>query len=1023
MRIKTITSSLFLLLLCSTTIQADALETRVTEKVITANEWQSVQQQIINAGNFLDDAQRNEEEKGDDGSIIPDRTVLSGTFGLTDYIKPFNTDTGDQFGFDMALSGNLMVVGARFEDSNGLGPDGSPLSNNLINSGAAYVFRRGSGGWQQEAYLKASNAGANDEFGRGLAVEGDLIVIGAREEDSSTTGINSIPNNSAPGSGAAYVFERIDGVWQETAYLKASNTGSSDRFGSSIDIEDRTIVVGAQGEASSTDGINPGTNNSSPSAGAVYVFTEVDGEWQQQAFIKASNSDASDHFGADVSLSGDTLIVGSRFEDSGSVSINGSQSNSGGRLDREIGAAYVFVREGEAWTQQAYLKAPNSALNDRFGNSVAVFGDVAVVGAQTEESASTGVNGNLFNDSAPDSGAAYVFRRNRSGVWRFVSYLKAPNTGIGDEYGFSVDISNSFIVVSAQFEDSSMIELDGSDDNNFTDAGAAYVYQIVGDDIELISTLKSSTPGSGDSFGITAALSGTGIAVAAYREDSNATGVNNDSNNNDALDSGSVNFYQTISTFHTISGVITGLADGNKVTLQNSEGDIITVTGNGEFRFPGLFVEGESYEVIVAENGFPVNPHQSCEIENSSGILDSTTVGTILVRCTLRTLSINQNINTVNQAAINVPVQLAPEGVSLSGVEFTLDYDADCLNPDADNDGELDNISFNVSNDFTTSIIFDPNQSDGEIDVVVSDLSLPFSALNAGDLLNIEFTVDCPGSQNTDLLETPVAFSQSNRPSFSDLAANVVEGTVQDGAIRVWAGITGDCDVSGAGELTVADLGRLVLEIADGDGTNFIDAPESDNFGSPQGCDANSNQEINVADLTCLTRLLGDNNCETIRVATTALPEVNLSTETEEDLLWIQARMAQKGNVVSGFSFSLDINPFALHTPSVDFNHDGIPDRLRFNQDLQTPPNVLWNEKTNRLDVFMANVNGQSSGAEAVLPLPEGLLMEVGIPLSDEALAAFEVLENLPPVFADIGGMEVTGVVSVGDVIFKDTFE
>ena len=1018
MCIKTMTSSLCALLICSTTVQAEEVETFIAENMITANEWQSIQQQIINDGNFLNDEQ---EQKIEEGSGVPEHTVLSGTLGLTDYIKAFNTDAGDGFGFYIDLSGNVLVVGAAGEDSSGLGDDGSPSSNNLTDSGAAYVFRRGPGGWQQEAYLKASNPSAGDEFGLAVAVDGDRIVIGARREDSSTTGVNSTPNEAATDAGAAYVFEYVNGVWEEVAYLKASNTGTSDLFGHNVVISGDTVAVSAINEDSSTRGVNTGQNNSASNSGAVYVFVENDGEWVEQAFVKASNTDAIDVYGARIAIDGDTLIVGAPQEDSSATQVNGSQGNQSNRTTFSYGAAYVYQRTDGVWAQQAYLKAPNAQVGDHFGESVAVAGDFAVVGARFEDSSAVGVDGELFDNTAIDAGAAYVYRRNSVGTWRFLSYLKANNSGANDLYGSEVSMSGNFIVVGSRAEDSSLINIDSSDDNSLPDAGAAYVYQLVGNDVEFVSALKSSAPDANDVFGIVTSVSGTGIAIGARDEDSNAVGVNGDPRDNSITNSGAVYLFQTISTFHPISGVVTGLAEGNSVTLQNNGEDVITVDTNGDFRFPGLFVEGETYDVLVTEDGLPVNPHQSCSVENGSGTLDEAAVGSILVRCTLRTLSINENINSVNQANVNVPVQLSPEGLSLSGVEFALDYDAACLNPDVDNDGELDNISINVGEDFTSSVRFDPAISDGEIHITIVDQSLPITPLNAGDIVNVEFRVDCPESQTTDLFETNIQFSESNRPSFSDLAGNSVEGSLQEGKVRVWAGITGDCDVSGPGELEIADLVRLVFEIADDDGTRFLDAPESDNFGSPQGCDANSNQEINVADLACLTLLLGDRSCETVRLNTTAVPEVNINTRIEGDILWIQAHMQQKGNVASAVSFSLEINPFALHNLSVDFNHDSVPDRLLFSQDLVTAPNVLWHESKNRIDVFMANVNAAAD--ESVLPLPEGLLLEIGIPLLNAELNAFEVSSTMLPVFADTGGVEIIGEVSVGDVIFQDAFE
>ena len=264
----------------------------------------------------------------------------------------------------------------------------------------------------QQAYLKASNTGGGDQFGFSVAVSGDTAVVGAIGEDSNGTGVNppSQANNSASGSGAAYVFERTGGVWSQQAYLKASNTGAVDVFGSSVAVSGDTAVVGARGEDSNGTGVNPPSqaNNSAASSGAAYVFERTGGVWSQQAYLKASNTGANDRFGHSVAVSGDTAVVGAHFEDSNGTGVNPpSQANNSAGAS---GAAYVFERTGGVWSQQAYLKASNTDASDLFGISVAVSGDTAVVGARREDSNGTGVNPpSQANNSAGDSGAAYVF--------------------------------------------------------------------------------------------------------------------------------------------------------------------------------------------------------------------------------------------------------------------------------------------------------------------------------------------------------------------------------------------------------------------------------------------------------------------------------------------------------------------------------------------------------------------------------------------------------------------------------------
>src|SRR5262249_49575291 len=140
------------------------------------------------------------------------------------YLKASNTGGGDEFGISVAVSGDTVVVGARFEASNATGVNGNQADNSASQSGAAYVFTRSGGVWSQQAYLKASNTEACDRFGWSVAVSGDTVVVGALGESSNATGVNgNQADNSACGSGAASVFPPSGGVWSQQAYLKASN--------------------------------------------------------------------------------------------------------------------------------------------------------------------------------------------------------------------------------------------------------------------------------------------------------------------------------------------------------------------------------------------------------------------------------------------------------------------------------------------------------------------------------------------------------------------------------------------------------------------------------------------------------------------------------------------------------------------------------------------------------------------------------------------------------------------------------
>jgi FG-GAP repeat len=242
----------------------------------------------------------------------------------------------------------------------------------------------------------------------------------------------------------------------------------------------------------------------------------------QQAYLKASNTDAQDEFGTSVAVSGDTVVVGAPSEDSAASGVNGNQADDS---LSEAGAAYVFTRSGSNWSQQAYLKASNPDLVDRFGVSVAVSGDTVVVGAPFERSAASGVNGNQADDSLPFAGAAYVFTRSGN-TWSQQAYLKASNPDTNDEFGHSVAVSGDTVVVAAYGEDSAASGVNGSQANGLDTAGAAYVFNRHGSTWSQQAYLKASNPDAFDFFGWSVAVSGDTVVVGAYGEDSAASGVN-----------------------------------------------------------------------------------------------------------------------------------------------------------------------------------------------------------------------------------------------------------------------------------------------------------------------------------------------------------------------------------------------------------------------------------------------------------------------------------------------------------------
>ena len=266
-----------------------------------------------------------------------------GVWSQQAYVKASNTGAGDGFGWSVALDGDTLAVGAPGEASSATGINGTQDDNSAVISGGVYVFTRTGGVWSQQAYVKASNTEAGDQFGNSVALEGDTLAAGAPGEASGATGVNGIQtDNSAGSSGAVYVFVRnsATGVWSQQAYVKASNAGAGDLLGTMVTLAGNTLAVGAPGEASSATGINGNQdNNSAVISGAVYVFTRTGGVWSQQAYVKASNTEAGDGFGWSVALEGDTLAAGAPGEASSATGINGTQTDNSAVIS---GAVYVY---------------------------------------------------------------------------------------------------------------------------------------------------------------------------------------------------------------------------------------------------------------------------------------------------------------------------------------------------------------------------------------------------------------------------------------------------------------------------------------------------------------------------------------------------------------------------------------------------------------------------------------------------------------------------------------------------------
>lgn len=467
-------------------------------------------------------------------SLTVDRESTAG-FIESAYLKASNTDQFDEFGASIALYGNTLVVGAPGEDSSATGFNGSESDNSAYNSGAVYVFVKDiNDKWQQQAYLKASNADdldgygkSNAGFGSSVAISGDTLVVGAPYEDS-------VVNDS----GAAYVFTRdSQGNWSEQAMIKSPHVNTLHKFASEVALDGDTLAIGAPNDANANSGIYASPLNDceiehpnyTVYSGAVFVFTRTDKLWTQTTCIKSSSPQYMGLFGSSIALEGDTMAVGAYGESS------------------ESGAVYIFNRdETGVWHQQAHIKASNSDMSDRFGTSVSLSGNTLSVGAVGEDSASTGINADGLNNLSVSSGAAYVFKRDSANVWTQQAYIKASNTGNGDGFGKAVSISNDLLAVGASSEDSSATGVNANElDNSALNSGAVYIF--VRDSNEVWSQqeyIKASNTDAIDKFGNAAVLFGDILAVGASEEASSATGINGNESDNSTIGVGAVYVFE-----------------------------------------------------------------------------------------------------------------------------------------------------------------------------------------------------------------------------------------------------------------------------------------------------------------------------------------------------------------------------------------------------------------------------------------------------------------------------------------------
>jgi hypothetical protein len=476
---------------------------------------------------------------GTGAAYIFKRDTGTGTWAQQTKLTANDIQAGDRFGVSVSISGDYAIVGAQWEDTGG-----------AANAGAAYIYKRTGTTWSEIKKLTADNRQQSDEFGYSVSISGNYAIVGALFEDTSGDNAgaayiyeapNLIPNLtqdnynkltlnsltdvqrsrltlnsntytangpvskffvnepgtyevSASGSDAYAIVKKTvsapitlieaDIAWNDYTQMDtteqkitASDAQASALFGWSVSISGDYAIVGSHYEDTG------GTN-----AGAAYIYKRdaSTGVWGSEQKIKASDKEQSDQFGYSVSISGDYAIVGAFLEDTGGAN---------------AGAAYIYKRDATTgvWGSEQKIQAGDKQTTDRFGISVSISGDYAIVGAYREDTGGT------------DAGAAYIFKRDPStGTWTQQQKIQASDKQAGDEYGRSVSISGDYAIVGSHYEDTGA-----------TNAGAAYIYKRDPSTGQWGSEQKiqASDKQQDDTFGYSVSISGDYAIVGALGED------------------------------------------------------------------------------------------------------------------------------------------------------------------------------------------------------------------------------------------------------------------------------------------------------------------------------------------------------------------------------------------------------------------------------------------------------------------------------------------------------------------------
>lgn len=358
----------------------------------------------------------------------------------------------DEFGDSVAVDDESAVVGAPDTDVDG------------DSSGSAYVFRRRGGEWRLDTKLLPIDGQRVDDFGDSVAVAANTAVVAA------------VNVGDTPDSGSAYVFRHREGQWRQEATLPADEGEDYDEYDYSVAVDDETVVVGVRSD-----------DDNGPVSGSAFVFRRRAGEWRRETKLVADDGETGDEFGYSVAVDGETVVIGAPDDADELTDVSGP------------GSAYVFRRRGDEWHQVTRLRADDGAPNDQFGDSVAVDGRTAVVGAVRDTA------------DGVESGSTYVYRH-RGGRWRLLTKLLPDDGKRSDFFGDSVAVAGETVVVGAS-----------GDDGGGSRSGAAYVFRRRGDEWHPAEKLRTDDGRADDRLGRSVAVDCNTVVVGAIGDDDNGT--------------------------------------------------------------------------------------------------------------------------------------------------------------------------------------------------------------------------------------------------------------------------------------------------------------------------------------------------------------------------------------------------------------------------------------------------------------------------------------------------------------------